>query len=1464
MSASPTRQPPAARTDGAHHERPLRALRRAAGPLAALLTALLAVLAPAGAGAQNLPEVSVSLVGGVWTSPGGTTYPVPIREGNDIRFALTRTGASTATLLGVDLEVTHNGSRQTRTATFPAGEQTVHVTVPTVENEVVDAAHHSLTVTIQPAARYQVSAESGTVSVVVPDDDAFEEDETLTVRGAATGLKVAGATATRADDDVETLLQAVNRNGTATDATTVRGVLIMRVLFQGAATVTGFTQDDIVLTGGAITDFRREIISGTVVHFVWVAVAEDAETVTFVVPENVIDEGNSRAEATYTVAPPLTITLTSDATAPVQGNFDVFVTFSAPVDFGGAHTESTENVFIVVDDVEVAHGRLLSHQMLSTTRWRITIGPDGGFYGTLRVTIPKDVAALADDEHTLNQAAEFEILVDTVFDDAALASLSLSDPHGSGGVRLDPSFSKDHTEYEAVFGRGVAVRVHAAVRDPGATFVIAPRFGQSDQSAGHDVLLTPGRATEVTVAVTAENRTTQRTYTVRVVNAIVTLAVTPARIGENGGSATVTGTIDPPFGQGAYVTVQAAPVAPAASTDFIVSDRTWLYFPANATASTGTVTITAVNDDRLTPDKEVRVNGTTLAAGVPVVATTLTIEDDDRSVTLTLSPDTVAEDGGAQTVTVTAALGAQASSRDTPIEVTVSVAAGTATEGTDFTAVADFRVEIPANQRSGSGTFTLSARDDGAFEGDETLTVSGAASGLEVTAATLTLAEDDLPWVTMETAATSVAEDGSVTFTLTREGSRTAPLAIPGSLLRSHHQPAYPAGTSVVYRQHPVTFAAGSATTTLTVAPDDDGLFFTYRLLNVDLQTGTAGLFRLRVPASAGDLSDATRTSYQLRIDDDDPVRVSIVQQNPQSLVYEEDPACFVVSSDAVFNDLRTEQVSLTLAVSQQGDYLAAAPGNHPVTLSAGSQAHTLCLELDDDKEVEDTGSVTVTLVATDGVVAAASGSVTVTVYDNELPAYTMTTTAASVDEGAGVEFTVSRIGNLEQAVSRTGHVFYRLPAGLRDDGTVFHDFTYPEIFFDAGQSSVTFTAAVPDDDRYFPARDLFVALSATDASSTLPYFELQRPFPDNADPTSGDTALYYRIPVVEDDLPGVWITAAETSVSESEPACFTLGIDGVLLPGSDGPTGLRVDLDVTQQGDSLRGSPGNRTETLDSLPHTMCLELRDDDVGEEDGAVTVTITPADDRYRIGDPGSASVTVKDNDWRQMVGWDPLAPPDELTERSYWPLGASTSLSVWEGNSFCGYLQRWLVDPRGYYRTSEYHYHGFDLREPLPELTVRLGVQETRDDLLRTPTTTVRFSTAPTGVDRFHVKACYRSVEDDVINSRHFERFRVWIEEDPSYVRLRTPTPDNRSWWHPYLILDLQVQDDDAPRVTLTAEPESVQEGEDVVLTLTRRAGDLVTPVDVFFNIRKKSTNGGYLGPHSGFVAKWYVCPSAAT
>ena len=49
--------------------------------------------------------------------------------------------------------------------------------------------------------------------------------------------------------------------------------------------------------------------------------------------------------------------------------------------------------------------------------------------------------------------------------------------------------------------------------------------------------------------------------------------------------------------------------------------------------------------------------------------------------------------------------------------MTVSVGGGTATSGTDYTAVSDFTVTIPKETASGSGTFTLTPTQDDIAEG---------------------------------------------------------------------------------------------------------------------------------------------------------------------------------------------------------------------------------------------------------------------------------------------------------------------------------------------------------------------------------------------------------------------------------------------------------------------------------------------------------------------------------------------------------------------------------------------------------------------------------------------------------------------------------------------------------------------------------------------------------------------------
>ena len=110
----------------------------------------------------------------------------------------------------------------------------------------------------------------------------------------------------------------------------------------------------------------------------------------------------------------------------------------------------------------------------------------------------------------------------------------------------------------------------------------------------------------------------------------VTLVLSDASIGENGGVSTVTATVSPASAAAFTVTVAAAAVAPAVATDFELSTNRVLSFAENATTSTGTVTITGVDNDVDAADKTVTVSGTVSATSVTAPANrTLTLEDDD-------------------------------------------------------------------------------------------------------------------------------------------------------------------------------------------------------------------------------------------------------------------------------------------------------------------------------------------------------------------------------------------------------------------------------------------------------------------------------------------------------------------------------------------------------------------------------------------------------------------------------------------------------------------------------------------------------------------------------------------------------------------------------------------------------------------------------------------------------------------
>ena len=131
---------------------------------------------------------------------------------------------------------------------------------------------------------------------------------------------------------------------------------------------------------------------------------------------------------------------------------------------------------------------------------------------------------------------------------------------------------------------------------------------------------------------------------------------------------------------------------------------------------------------------------------------TVTVTDDESlstAVTLRVSPEEVSEGAGNTQVTVTGELNGAPRTADTV--VTVTVPAGTATEGDDFSVSTVTPLTIATGQVSGTMTFTLTPVNDDIDEPDETVTVEGSTTptvDLAVTGTTVTITDDDPPEVT--------------------------------------------------------------------------------------------------------------------------------------------------------------------------------------------------------------------------------------------------------------------------------------------------------------------------------------------------------------------------------------------------------------------------------------------------------------------------------------------------------------------------------------------------------------------------------------------------------------------------------------------------------------------------------------------------------------------------------------------
>ena len=201
-----------------------------------------------------------------------------------------------------------------------------------------------------------------------------------------------------------------------------------------------------------------------------------------------------------------------------------------------------------------------------------------------------------------------------------------------------------------------------------ATFSLAPVDDRMDEPV--ETLRVRGRASGLGVEPSAG---LELTITDNDATPVATLALAPATIREDRGVSRVTATLDHPSSERTTLTISAAPVFPAQTSDFRQSGTT-LTISAGDTRSIGTVTLAAVNNDVQTSDQRITVSGSAENA-LDVTSPsdrTLTIADDESpssGVVLTVSPGTVAEGpaGRSRRVTVTATLDGAPSGDDTEV-----------------------------------------------------------------------------------------------------------------------------------------------------------------------------------------------------------------------------------------------------------------------------------------------------------------------------------------------------------------------------------------------------------------------------------------------------------------------------------------------------------------------------------------------------------------------------------------------------------------------------------------------------------------------------------------------------------------------------------------------------------------------------------------------------------------------------
>ncbi len=1163
----------------------------------------------------------------------------------DETVVITLSGASTGT----------NISTATGTGTITNDDSGLAIDSPSVTEGDSGSVNLVFTVTLDPASASQVTvnyARTGGTATSGTDFTALAASTTLTFSAGETSktitVSVTGDTINEADETVIVTLSGASGadidtasgTGTITDNDTPMFSIDSPSVAEGDSSTANLTFTvslspasyqavtvDYARTGGTATsgtDFTA--VAGGTLTF---AATETSKTFTVSVTGDTVDESNETVVITLSNASTGTSISTSSGTGTIRDDDPKFSIADASVtegDSGSVNMTFTVTLSasstsrLTVDYADAGTGTATSGtDYTAVAAGTLTFAP-GATSRTIAVSVTGDTANEANETVVLelsnpssgtgigtasgtgtiadNDTPSFSIDSPSVAEgDSSTTSLTFT-------VSLSPASATQVTVNYADAGTGTATSgtdYTALASSTTLTFaagtssqtITVSVTGDTTHEADETVVLTLSGASAGTNITTASGTGT-------IANDDPGLSIdSPSVVEGDGGSVNLvfTVTLDPASSSQVTVNYADAGTGTATSgTDYTaLAASTTLTFAANETSKTITVSVTG--DTINEPDETVIITLSS-ASGADIVTAsgTGTITNNDTPNFSIDSPSVAEGDSSTTTLTFTVSLNPASYQ---PVTVDYAQTGGTATSGTDYTAVAAGMLSFAAGTTS--QTITVSVTGDTMYEASETVIImlSNASSGTNIATAsgTGTIANDD-QGLLIDSPSVAEGDSGTVNlaFTVTLDPAAATQVTVnyadtgSGTATSGTDYAAIGGGT--------LTFSAGETRKTIAVSVRGDTADEADETVVIALSN-----------ASGASLVTARGTGT---ITDNDIPGFSIDSPSAAEGDSESSSLTFTVTlSPASYRQVTVNYADAGTGTATSGSDYAAFGGT--LTFAAGEASKTIAVSVTDDALDEPDETVVIALSGASSGTSIAAASGTGTITDNDIPGFSID--SPSVMEGDSGSTSLTFTVSLNPASHQPATVNYAdAGTGTATSGTDYETLAGGTLRFAAGESSKTIAVSVTGDAEFEPDETVVIALSNATSDASIS--------------TASGTGTISN----DDDTPVFSIDSP--SVEEGDTDSVNLTFTVTLTPASyeqatvnyaDAGTG------TAEAGEDYRSiAGGTLTFAAGETSQTIDVSVLGDVLSEQDETVILVLSDPNPSYTI-EEARGTGTIADND-----------------------------------------------------------------------------------------------------------------------------------------------------------------------------------------------------------------------------------------